>query len=154
MSTDRHCFLSNLTPKEQVIVVLDFSPNQWFVMRKSRNWEHMFPGSLHCWSRTSWLLEHDRFLVTSTSVVRKRCLSIQQVWTKITTFWLYVKSRGKARECLSCFVPLPSLERRTNLNNCCAWFLTEPEMHGAWSIPRNGDVGGSKEMCKYTIGLN
>ena len=145
MSTDRHCFLSNLTlHKELVIVVLDFSPNQWFVMRNSRNWEHIFPGSLHCWSRTSWLLEHDRRLLTLTSVVRK-------VQTKITTFWLYVKSRGKfKRMSVLCFVPHPSLER-TNLNNCCAWILTEPEMHGAWLIPRNVDVGGSKEMSKYTI---
>jgi len=26
-------------------------------------------------------------------------------------------------------------------------------MYGAWSIPCNVEIGGSDEMCKYTVGL-
>ena len=31
-----------------------------------------------------------------------------------------------------------------HLSKCCASFLTEPTMYGAWSIPCHVDIGGSK----------
>jgi len=46
-----------------------------------------------------------------------------------------------------CYVPHSS-RKCSHLSTCCAWFLTEPTMYEAWSMPCNVFDGGSNEIWR------
>jgi len=146
MSTDRHRFLINLTlHKELVSAALGFSPNQRFMLFKSRKWHHLLPGTepLHAWStRASWILEHDRYLATLASVVQKM-RSGDAIGLSLDHHNLTLSEVTRESKCyVLCHTHLVNAVR--HLSKCCASFLTEPTMYGAWSIPCHVDIGGSK----------